>query len=514
MVPKLQNLNIRCLSQPQLSRPFIQIRPTSTQSTQTTSPDSIHFLPNSAALSSSNLIPLSPSSSSTISSSSSSSSSTTTTTTKITSSSPSSSSSSPIKPIGQYRAYSPQHFYNNRVLDKYAHQSVNTITLRQLIVFGRNITKERLIKSGNYVRTELPIRLAHRIRDFQNLPFIVGTNPHIAMVYDLYWSAFEKLRKIPLIKDMDGNDEFCNTLKGLLKQHLVVIPQLAMGISECSNHLPPDQLDKFMSLMLRSRISRRVLAEQQINLTENWHDHGYIYGADGLGDSINIGIVSTQCDSNDIVERCSHMTRNLCRLIYKVEPPEVIIDNHVDTTFAYIPDHIEYILYELLHNSIRGVIEKHSPSLKDTSVSIKILQQLLQDQGSPKSPKSYSHSSSSSSQYPPILVTICSSPTDIYFRISDQGGGISDDIYSNLWSFAYSNKKFENFIKVPQMAATVQEYEQLVIPPTLNLGIGLPMSKVYVEYWGGGIKLFTMDGYGTDAYVKISRLGNKEENLE
>ncbi|PKC14642.1 alpha-ketoacid dehydrogenase kinase [Rhizophagus irregularis] len=384
-----------------------------------------------------------------------------------------SSSSPPIKSIGQYRAYSPQHFYNNRVLEKYAYQSVNTVTLRQLIVFGRNITKDRLIKSANYVRSELPIRLAHRIRDFQSLPFIIGTNPHIAMVYELYWLAFEKLRKIPLIKDMDENDEFCNTLKGLLKEHLVVIPQLSMGISECSNHLPPDQLDKFMSIMLRSRISRRVLAEQQITLTENWNDHGYIYGADGIGDNINIGIVSTQCNSNDIVEKCAHMTRNLCRVIYKVEPPEVIVNNQVDTTFAYIPDHIEYILYELLHNSIRS--------------------------------------------YPPILVTICSSPTDIYFRISDQGGGISDDIYSNIWSFASStssNKKFKNFIQVPQMAATVQEYEQLIISPTLNLGIGLPMSKVYVEYWGGGINLFTMDGYGTDAYVKISRLGNKEENLE
>ncbi|EXX70592.1 uncharacterized protein OCT59_016603 [Rhizophagus irregularis] len=509
MITKLQNLNIRWFSQVKLNRSFIQIRPNTTQSTQTTSPESIQFLPT---LSSSHLIPF-PSSSS-----SSNSPSTVTTTT-------SSSSSPPIKSIGQYRAYSPQHFYNNRVLEKYAYQSVNTVTLRQLIVFGRNITKDRLIKSANYVRSELPIRLAHRIRDFQSLPFIIGTNPHIAMVYELYWLAFEKLRKIPLIKDMDENDEFCNTLKGLLKEHLVVIPQLSMGISECSNHLPPDQLDKFMSIMLRSRISRRVLAEQQITLTENWNDHGYIYGADGIGDNINIGIVSTQCNSNDIVEKCAHMTRNLCRVIYKVEPPEVIVNNQVDTTFAYIPDHIEYILYELLHNSIRSVIENHSPSLKDTSISNEILQQLLQDQNSPKSPKSLNFNSllnnknfsSSSSQYPPILVTICSSPTDIYFRISDQGGGISDDIYSNIWSFASStssNKKFKNFIQVPQMAATVQEYEQLIISPTLNLGIGLPMSKVYVEYWGGGINLFTMDGYGTDAYVKISRLGNKEENLE
>lgn len=35
-------------------------------------------------------------------------------------------------------------------------------------------------------------RLAHRIRDMQNLPYVVVTEDHIAQVYQLYWEAFEK----------------------------------------------------------------------------------------------------------------------------------------------------------------------------------------------------------------------------------------------------------------------------------------------------------------------------------
>jgi hypothetical protein len=42
------------------------------------------------------------------------------------------------------------------------------------------------------VRTELPVRLAHRIRDLQNLPYIVGTHPSLAKVYGLYVDAFER----------------------------------------------------------------------------------------------------------------------------------------------------------------------------------------------------------------------------------------------------------------------------------------------------------------------------------
>lgn len=73
----------------------------------------------------------------------------------------------------------PKSFYHNEVLDRYVEQSVNPNTVRQLVFFGRHMTDDRLIKSANYVRKEITIRLAHRIRDFQKLPFIVGTNPHI-----------------------------------------------------------------------------------------------------------------------------------------------------------------------------------------------------------------------------------------------------------------------------------------------------------------------------------------------
>ncbi|KAJ9082343.1 putative protein kinase PKP2 [Entomophthora muscae] len=77
-------------------------------------------------------------------------------------------------------------FYINRVLDSYTDKGLKKLTLRQLIFFGKHFSKEKLISSANYVRTELPVRLAHRIRDFQSLPFKVGINPHIQATYNLY----------------------------------------------------------------------------------------------------------------------------------------------------------------------------------------------------------------------------------------------------------------------------------------------------------------------------------------
>jgi len=479
------------------------------------------------------------------------------------------------------RRYSPQHFYQNRILDPYVNQAVNPITLRQLVFFGRNMQEDKLLKSANYVRTELPIRLAHRIRDFQNLPFIVGTNPHIELVYDLYWQAFEKLSKVPEIKTLEDNDAFCEQIKGLLNDHLVVIPQLALGIMESSKHIPSDQVDRFMNKMLRSRISRRVLAEQHISLTSNFNSPNHM-----MTDRGYIGIIYTHCRPRDIVERTALLAAETCRQgSGGMEPPKVLLDGNIDAEFSYIPDHIEYILYELLKNSMRFVMKNGIPDTR-------------------------------TGELPPIQITVCEGTHDIVFRISDKGGGIHPDMEAHLWSYAQSPARFANFEKISKMAATVQEQmvspsrsvnsgidddshvgsskeegEGIVLPPppatnkpasyyggdstallldrhapprtnkttsnaatssfstassqhqqavidpsqsravvskpghldgtartykdqSLHLGIGLPMSKVYAEYWGGDLKVFTMHGYGTDAYAKFCKFGNIYENFD
>jgi pyruvate dehydrogenase kinase 2/3/4 len=50
-------------------------------------------------------------------------------------------------------------------------------------------------------------------------------------------------------------------------------------------------------------------------------------------------------------------------------------------------------------------------------------------------------------------------------------------------------------------------------PPELRLGMGLPMSRVYAEYWAGGLELHSLEGYGVDAFLQISKLGNQNEQL-
>ncbi|AEO56825.1 hypothetical protein MYCTH_2302183 [Thermothelomyces thermophilus ATCC 42464] len=416
------------------------------------------------------------------------------------------------------------------VLDEWVAREARPISLRQLMVFGRSLTESRLLSSANYVRTELPTRIAHRIRDMQQLPYVVVTNPHMNEVYDLYYTAFDTFRKVREIKTLDDNDRFCKTIRSMLRAHLTVIPKLAMGILECNGLMDAAELDKFMNTILRSRISRRVIAEQHLALTETFHAPWFFPGAK-LSETEFIGEVFLKCIAKDVVSRCGKAVREILQRAYgpDVQLPEIHIDGHLDANFPYILSHLEYIIGELLRNSVQAVAERHQRR-KD------------KDHPDPSRPP------------PPIEVTICESQQHVIIRISDQGGGIPREVMPYLWSFSKgpaTGKILANLGKVPKMAATMQELQleqhgqahddhedkdnenrstsieggeisrdinsSLASlssrPPNLRLGMGLPLSRVYAEYWAGSLALHSLEGYGVDAFLQISKLGNKNEQL-
>jgi serine protease inhibitor ecotin len=43
--------------------------------------------------------------------------------------------------------------------------------------------------------------------------------------------------------------------------------------------------------------------------------------------------------------------------------------------------------------------------------------------------------------------------------------------------------------------------------------MGLPMSKIYAEYWAGSLEIHSLEGWGCDAFLQVSKLGNKNEKL-
>lgn len=244
-----------------------------------------------------------------------------------------------------------------------------------------------------------------------------------------------------------------------------------------------------------------MIAEQHLALTETYNSPWHFEQPSSENDFV--GEVLLRCKAKDVVESCGKIAQDLCKETEgsKCSVPSINIHGHVEATFPYVLSQLEYIVGELLRNSIQAVMAKHNDSALEP---------------------------------PPIEVLICEAPQHVIIRISDQGGGIPRDIVPYLWSFnkgPRSTDRMRNLKKVPSMAATIEELQAhpkntqksnkpdsslstlSSRPPNLRLGLGLPMSRIYAEYWAGGLELHSLEGYGVDAFLQISKLGNQNEKL-
>ncbi|KXZ53308.1 hypothetical protein GPECTOR_7g1202 [Gonium pectorale] len=225
----------------------------------------------------------------------------------------------------------------------YAAQEVEVLSLKQMLSFGHNAldSPDKILKSARYVQRELPKRLARRLLDLQLLPYIVVTNPHIKKVYNQYYVSFETLRRLPTVKSLEDNADFSQLLRQHLDQHAPMLDCLATGLRECkSKELVGGclQMDSFFDSMLRSRISRRVIAEQHLHL--------------GNKRPAYIGTICTDLDVHESIDFAVQKTRQVCMETYGTAP-DVVVSGDPQLTIPYIPAHLDYMLYELLKNAMR-----------------------------------------------------------------------------------------------------------------------------------------------------------------
>lgn len=127
-----------------------------------------------------------------------------------------------------------------------------------------------------------------------------------------------------------------------------VIPSLSLGLSLSSHYLPPEKLDSFMRRMLTSRISRRVLAEHHIALSETFSGRGRQTNGEP-----HVGIIFTGLNVKRTVDHCTRLLKEsplwIANPSYpsgnsnQFRRPDVRIDGHIDTSFAYIREHLEWV---------------------------------------------------------------------------------------------------------------------------------------------------------------------------
>ena len=155
-----------------------------------------------------------------------------------------------------------------------------------------------------------------------------------------------------------------------------------------------------------------------------------------------------------------------------------------------------------------------------------------------------------------IIIVNNESDGSVTIKISDVGGGISRDNLKKIWLYSYTTaydlntstldakliKQRELLGKVIKSAEKEWQYNSadvcdlnvymkkqqqkklqqnvdrsvlgaLKYVPMFGLGYGLPMVKVYSQYFGGSCKIQSIDGYGTDAYLYLNNLHGSNQRV-
>ncbi|KAJ3185248.1 hypothetical protein HDU85_001298 [Gaertneriomyces sp. JEL0708] len=347
-------------------------------------------------------------------------------------------------------------WYSGNRVEKYATMDITPVTLQDLLQMGET---HDLLSSARFAHEELPKRMARRVKALQNLPFIVGVNPWIKSVYQLYYDSFEKLLSLPVPVDDKTQQVFTDELRPLVQAHQEVIPKLAKGFKECIKYMSKESATEFLNHMIHARIGIRVIAEHHLSL----HTRSPNY----------LGVVNTRLSPAHLITSVAKHARDLCELNYGVCPDFDLV-GHTDTVMPYIGVHLEYIFMELIKNAMRATVE-------------------------------YSQRTGRI-DHPAVEIAICKSPEEVVIRIRDQGGGVNSKDLPHIWDYSFTTvPKYDDSEGIFATQSRI-DMQTGVGGPMAGLGFGLPMSRIYARYFGGSLEVRSVTGHGCDVFLRVPNI--------
>ena len=230
----------------------------------------------------------------------------------------------------------------------------------------------------------------------------------------------------------------------------------AQGILEYKRKRQRLQIDSniqaFLDRFYMSRIGIRMLIGQHIALTSQKQSQEPNY----------VGIICTKTNVRELAQEAIDNARFVCEDHYGLfDAPKVELVCKPDLQFMYVPGHLSHMLFETLKNSLRAVVETHGQDKED---------------------------------FPVTKVIVAEGREDITIKISDEGGGIPRSVIPLVWTYMYTT--------VDQTPSLDPDFNKSDFKaPMAGFGYGLPISRLYARYFGGDLKLISMEGHVPPFYI-------------
>lgn len=182
----------------------------------------------------------------------------------------------------------------------------------------------------------------------------------------------------------------------------------------------------------------------------------------------HIGSIDPTCNVADVVKDAYETAKMLCEQYYLVAPELEVEEFNAKAPdkpiqVVYVPSHLFHMLFELFKNSMRATVELYEDRKEG---------------------------------YPAVKTLVTLGKEDLSIKISDLGGGVPLRKIDRLFNYMYST-------------APRPSLEPTRAAPLAGFGYGLPISRLYARYFQGDLKLYSMEGVGTDAVIYLKALSSE-----
>lgn len=106
-----------------------------------------------------------------------------------------------------------------------------------------------------------------------------------------------------------------------------------------------------------------------------------------------------------------------------------------------------------------------------------------------------------------------------FLRISDRGGGIPESKLQDIFKYSFTTMGDRSTIKPSDNDNILFDICKGNVNnspsggPMAGWGFGLPTSRAYATYLGGSLQLQSMEGLGTDVYLRLRHIDGKKESF-
>jgi len=342
--------------------------------------------------------------------------------------------------------------------------------LRELCTVGLN--DHYRLRHSSFLRRELCVRLAQSATQLQCLPHGWAEQGPFRKIVDLHADLIEALERCPCPEPAAGkDDEFADVLNDIFKDLRTVgkVSTTLQGLQKLIAELNDQaasvsaQVNEVLMPFFTLMTGMQFLIQHYVESRQS-RRFGYS------------GILQLHCAPATIARTAAQDSSALCKGSLG-RAPEIIVQGDIHATLTYVPAVLQYIITEIFKNACRAVVEKNGSLSCDDAL-------------------------------PPVICNIENSADGLVIRISDRGGGMSTRQLQRMWDFMYTTCKHS-----PWTCGESRDDSKKQPRVLAGYGVGLSLSRMYAQYFGGDLVASAQEGFGTEVCIHLSRSAVCEEVL-